>query len=425
MKKLTPQEQYKLDIVTRARNKQIKSTYAAKLLGISTRQLRRLKRDVHKQGKRAVIHKLKGRASNAKLPETTKTTVLKTIKKTYLDFKPGFATEKLAEQHGISISPETTRLWMMEEGLWKSRKQKQTVYRAWRPRKEYFGELQQFDGSYHYWFEQRFVDGDGNPIEVCLLASIDDATGTITKAAFAANEGVVAVFTFWQEYVKEHGKPGGVYLDKYSTYKINHKSAVDNFELLTQFQRAARELTLLLITAHSAQAKGRIERLFQTLQDRLVKEMRLANINTPEAGNKFLTDLFIPKFNKQFGVTAAKEGNVHTALTKEEKQKITSIFSIKSYRTINHDFTIQFKNTWYQLAEIQPTTIRPREKVIVEEWLDGTIHLSVRGQYLAYILLPARPKRTKKTPPILTTHQLNWKPAKDHPWRQYKKKVIS
>lgn len=184
----------------------------------------------------------------------------------------GKITKKLAENHSIIISYGTTRLWMIEEKLWTPRKQKQTTYRAWQPRKEYFGELQQFDGSYHYWFEDRLVDLNGDPLEVCLLASIDDATGKITKAAFLANEGVVAVFTFWQEYVGSLGKPLAIYLDKFSTYKINHKAATDNKDLLTQFQRAMRGLRVEIIPANSPQAKGRVERLFKTLQDRLVKE---------------------------------------------------------------------------------------------------------------------------------------------------------
>jgi len=140
-----------------------------------------------------------------------------------------------------------------------------------------------------------------------LLAAIDDAKGKITKAVFAANEGVVAVFTFWKEYAQEHGKPLGIYLDKFSTYKINHKAAVDNADLMTQFQRVMRTIGTELITAHSPEAKGRIERLFQTLQDRLVKEMRLANINTPKEGNRFLKEVFIPKFNEKFSVEPAKK----------------------------------------------------------------------------------------------------------------------
>jgi len=396
---------------------------AGKQLRLSVRQIQRSKAKIRKDGTATVIHQLKGKPSNHAFPEDKKTKAVETIKQKYSDFKPRFAAEKLEEVEGITITPQTIRVWMTEAGLWKSHKQKQSTYRSWRPRKEYYGELEQFDGSYHLWFENRFVDSDGSPIEVCLLASIDDATGRITKAVFAANEGVIAVFTFWLEYFQKLGKPLGIYLDKFSTYKINHKSAVDNHELMTQFQRCMQDLAVELITAHSPQAKGRIERLFKTLQDRLVKEMRLAKINTPEAGNKFLTEVFIPKFNAKFGVTPAKNADIHKPLSKTDKKNINRIFSIQETRVVNNDFTIQFKNNWYQLAEIQPTTVRPKEKVLVEEWLDGSIHFSLREKYLNDTLLPEKPKKAKTNPMILTTHKLNWIPPKGHPWRKpYKAK---
>jgi hypothetical protein len=255
------------------------------------------------------------------------------------------------------------------------------------------------------------------------LASIDDATGKITKAKFAANEGIHAVFTFWKEYVISIGKALAIYLDKFSTYKINHKAAVDNQELITQFQRATKQIGIKLITAHSAQAKGRIERLFLTLQDRLIKEMRLAKINTPEEGNKFLQEVFLPKFNAKFAVVPAKKGDVHRKLLAQDKKNINRIFSVQSERTVRNDFTIQFKNFWYQLTEVQPVTIRPKEKLLVEEWLNGTIHFSFREKYLTYIVLPEKPKKVKINPPLITTHKLNWKPPPDHPWKLTFKKL--
>jgi len=307
---------------------------------------------------------------------------------------------------------------MIAEGLWKQRKRKKVDYRSWRPRKEYFGQLEQFDGSYHDWFEGRYRNSNGEPIETCLLAAIDDATGKITHAWFSPHEGVVPVFLFWHVYVYTLGKPLGIYLDKFSTYKINHKSALDNSELMTQFERLAQNLDIELITAHSPQAKGRIERLFQTLQDRLVKEMWLESINTPQTGNRFLKKIFIPKFNEQFAVTAAKEGNVHRPLIKLDRQNSNRIFSIQSKRTINNDFTIQFENVWYQLLELQPTTIRPKETILTEKWLNGTVHFSFRGYYLNYSVLPQRPKKQKANPAIITRHKLMWKPGPNHPWRK-------
>lgn len=418
----TSKEQYKLDVIIKVLKKEIKPGMAVKLLGISSRQVRRLKNKTKKEGISAVIHKLRGRKSNHSINSSIKEKALNALRQTYPDFKPTFATEKLEEYHEIKISYGTTRLWMIEAGLWKTRKHKKTrEYRSWRPRKEYLGEMEQFDGSYHYWFENRYLDKKGNPIEVCLLASIDDATGKITRAEFTENEGVLAVFNFWKGYVLNIGKPLNIYLDKFSTYKINHKSAVDNYELMTQFQRAMLDLAVNLIPANSPQAKGRIERLFQTLQDRLIKELRLKSINTPEDGNKFLEEVFISKFNSKFAVVPTKDGNIHKALSEIDKKNINRIFSIQSTRRVNLDFTIQLKNNWYQLTELQPTTVRAKDKILVEEWLDGTIHFSLREKYLNYTILPERPRKIKQLPLILTTHKLNWKPPLNHPWRQYHK----
>lgn len=415
---ITDEESYKFEIITKVNKKEIKQIQAAKLLSISTRQVRRLQSKVQALGQEAVVHHLKGKQSNHQLTPGLKEQALEFVEEKYADFKPTFAAEKLSEIENIVVHPQTLRRWMASKGLWKIHKQKETgEYHSWRPRKECFGELEQFDGSYHYWLEARYCDENRNPIEVCLLAAIDDATGEITKAAFTANEGVIAVFTFWKEYVEKKGKPRNIYLDKFSTYKINHKSAVDNPELMTQFERAMKDLDSRLIPANSPQAKGRIERLFDTLQDRLVKELRLAKIKTPEEGNTFLK-VYIPKFNKQFGVVAAKEGDVHKPLSKTDKKNINRIFSIQSIRVINNDFTIQFKNNWYQLSEIQPTTVRAKEKVLVEEWLNLTIHFSLHGYYLKYTVLPEKPKKANKQPVVLTRHKLNWKPPKDHPWRK-------
>lgn len=409
-------EQEKAKILKLAMEGKITNAHAAKQLRLSVRQVQRTKARIKENGLSGVIHGLKGRPGNRHISEETKKSALSLISEKYTDFKPTFATENLQEHHGISISEETTRRWMIEKGLWKTRSRRKNKYRSWRPRKEYFGELIQFDGSYHLWFEDRYVDG--NPIEVCLLAAIDDATGKITKAVFAANEGVHAVLTFWKEYVEEIGKPLAIYLDSFSTYKINHKAAVDNEELMTQFQRVMQRFDIILITAHSPEAKGRVERLFGTLQDRLVKEMRLANINNPEEGNRFLKEIFLQKFNNKFAVIPAKEGNVHRVLLKQEKKVINHVFSIHEIRRINFDFTVQFKNNWYQLAEVQPTTMRPKESVIMEKWLDESIHIVSKDHELKYILLPEKPKKVKKQPIALTTHKLNFKPPHDHPWRR-------
>jgi hypothetical protein len=419
---LTPKEQEKSEVLRNAITGKITNNQAAKQLGLSVRQVQRVKARIRRDGIVGIVHGLKRKPGNHRLSCDTKDQAIRLIKNQYADFKPTFAAEKLAENHEIHISPETARLWMIEKDIWKMRKQKRPAYRSWRPRKEYYGELEQFDGSYHYWFEDRYRNTNGNPIEVCLLASIDDATGQITKAMFAPHEGVIPVFTFWQEYITEIGKPVSIYLDAFSTYKINHKNAVDNKELMTQFERASRTLGIQLITAHSPEAKGRVERLFGTLQDRLVKEMRLQNINNPEQGNKFLKDVFLSMFKQKFAVQAAKDGNIHREILKQEKEQLCHIFSIHETRRVNLDFTIQFKNSWYQLLELQPVTVRPLEKVCMQTWIDGSIHIVLREHELSYVLLPERPKKQQiSQPTILTTHALNYKPPPNYPWRRYHK----
>jgi len=192
----------------------------------------------------------------------------------YADFKPTFASEKLRENHYLDHDPKTIRQIMINEGLWQpKRKEKISVHRAWRERRSHYGEMIQFDGSYEHWLEDRAGTG-----ELCLLAAIDDATGKIVAARFAEHEGVFPVFGFWQEYLFLRGKPMAIYTDKFSTYKMNQKQAMENHDQKTQFQRATSELQIEAIFAESPQAKGRVERLFGVLQDRLIKELRLAKI---------------------------------------------------------------------------------------------------------------------------------------------------
>ncbi|MDO8570149.1 MAG: ISNCY family transposase [Candidatus Daviesbacteria bacterium] len=417
---LKEEEKQKLEVIINLLDRKITNGEAAKKLRLSIRHIQRLKLEVRKHGVEALVHHLKGKPSNHKLNQIVKGEALSLIEEKYSDFHPTLASEKLEEYHNLYINPETLRLWMIEKMLWKGRKQRKIHYHAWRERKDYFGDLEQFDGSYHFWFEDRLLDEYGNPKEVCLLASIDDATGKVTHALFDFNEGVVAVFNFWKAYVLTLGKPLSIYLDKFSTYKLNHKSAVDNSDLMTQFQKAMKLLDIQVINANSPEAKGRVERLFGTLQDRLVKELRLAGISTIKDGNKFLKDIFIPKFNNRFSVIPAKDGNVHRQLTQQEKRNLKSIFSVKSTRRVNSDYTIQFKNHFYQLEEIQPATIRTKEKILVEEHLDETIHFRFKEHYLKCFILPKRPRKILRQPAILTTHPLNWKPPPDHPWRSFK-----
>jgi len=409
---MTTREAERLVIINNLIAKKINGTDAAKQLNLSVRQAKRLKAGVIKKGIRGIIHKLRGRSSNNKIEKGLLKEIKKIIRKNYPDFGPTLAAEKLMEIHKINLGVTTVRNLMIREEFFKPKRKKQKAeHRSWRERKECYGEMEQFDGGYHFWFEKR----NG---EVCLLAAIDDAKGEITKLKFAQNEGVEEVFRFWKEYLEAKNKPVAIYLDKFSTYKVNHQNAADNHELLTQFQRACNDLNINLISAHSPQAKGRVERLFETLQDRLVKELRLRNISNIETANKFLEEEYIADFNKRFAVIPAKDTNLHRPLTEHDRKNIDKIFSIQSQRQVKNDFTVQFKNNWYQLNEIQPTTVYKKDSVLIEERLDGSIHLSKKEKYLNFKKLPARPEKVKTNLAAITPRKSDWIPPVNHPWRK-------
>lgn len=408
---MNEKELERFGIISRLIAKEIKTKEAAKLLDISIRQVKRLKVKVREKGAGGLIHKNRGRDSNRKIDSKIIAKTEKYLKEEYSDFKPTFAAEKLEENHKIKLSKETLRQVMIGIGLWKPKARKSTSqYHSWRPRKECLGEMEQFDGSYHKWFEDRSS-------EYCLLLSIDDATGDITYAKFDKNEGIKAVFNFWLEYFAKNGLPMAIYLDKFSTCKINHPSAVDNKELMTQFQRAMNQAGIKLISAHSPEAKGRVERVFQTLQDRLVKELRLAGISTTEKANEFLKE-YIPKFNKRFSVVPQSRNNLHKILSGELKEKLPQMFSIQSPRKVNNDYTIMFKNRFFQLAEIQTTAVYKKDITIIEEHLNGEIKINLKNHYLNYQVLPERPIKQKILLSALTRTKSSWKPSKDHPWRR-------
>ncbi len=283
----------------------INGTDAAKQIRVTVRHVKRLKAAVAEHGAAGLIHKSRGRGSNRKLdPEIVKK-AKEFLKEKYYFCQPTLAAEKLAENHKIKINKETVRVIMTNLELWQPKPRKQAgKWHVWRVRKDNYGEMQQFDGSYHNWF---------GGFETCLLLSADDAAGKITHAKFDYNESVIAVFGFWPEYFNKNGLPLSIYLDKFSTYKINHKNAADNQDMITRFQRAMNQIGVKPITAHSPEAKGRVERMFQALQDRLVKELRLAGITTIKEANQYLDYTVLPERPK-------KEINIKLAALTKQKQ---------------------------------------------------------------------------------------------------------
>jgi len=401
------------EIIKRSIRREITVKKAGEFLSLSDRQIYYLKARVKEKGAEGLIHGNKGKVSNRRIPERERQQIINLLHSRYSDFKPRHATEKIDEVHGIKRDPKTIRQIMINEGLWKPRKQKGSEYRCSRPRKEYYGEMEQFDGSYEHWFENRAPD-------CCLLASLDDATNRVTQAQFVQHEGTLPVFGFWQEYLLTHGKPRSIYLDKLRTYYNNILPAQDE-EMLTQFQRAMRELNIEPIVAHSPQAKGRIEKLFATFQDRLIKELRLRNISDIPTANLFLKEEFLPWFNQKYGLEPLRRADLHRKISQPEKKQLPAILSRQSQRAVQNDFTIRFNNQWFQLAKEQPATIRPKERVLLEERIDGSLHIRLRGKYLNYQVLPVRPEKQIKQPWVIAATQKkekkSWKPPKDHPWR--------
>ena len=376
----------------------------AAMLGLSERQVRRLVKGVREKGDRGIIHASRGRPSNRRIPEETREQTISLYQRRYPDFGPTLATEKLLECDGIKISDETLRRWLIEAGFWKKRR-KRSGFRQWRPRRECFGQMVQMDGSHHDWLE-------GRGPKLVLMAYIDDATNT-TYGKFYDYEGTMPAMDSFREYVRKYGLPMSVYLDRHTTYKSPKKltewEEIAGIEPLSQFERALKELGVEVIHALSPQAKGRIERLFGVLQDRLVKEMRLKGITTKEEANTFLKE-YLPRYNERFGVLPANEADAHVTLPSQVD--LSRYLCIKTERTIRKDNTIALDGRLYQIEE------QGGKKVVVEERLDGSMLMISKGVSLKYKEITERPKKAVVTKTDLRVHNRPPKPAKDHPWNR-------
>lgn len=410
---MSQNEVKKYDIIKKLINKQLNGTEAARLLRLTPRQIRRLKKKVIEAGAKGLAHGNRGKPSNRSIPADERKNIVSFLHEYYSDFGPTLAAEKLAERHNIKRDPGTIRSIMTVEEIWQPQKKKAEKHRQWRQRKAHKGELVQYDGCYEYWFEER---GE----KCCLLASIDDADSQVF-ARFDNHEGVRPTFNYWRGYLERFGKPNAIYVDRFSTYSMNHKLAKENPDTLTQFERAAKELNIGIIHAHSPQAKGRVEKLFKTLQDRLIKELRLNDISTIAEANEFLEKEFLPKFNARFMVEARSKTSLHKELSSQEKNKLDSIFSRQYTRVVRNDFTISHQKNYYQLEKNQPVTVCKKDVVVTEERMDGSFHLRLRGKYLNYQLLPERPKKLNAQETrlqwVIPKSKAHTPPA-NHPWRQ-------
>ncbi|MGA2035770.1 MAG: ISNCY family transposase [Thermoguttaceae bacterium] len=397
---MTQADRDRLVTLKKAKKRLITQREAAEELGLSIRQVKRLLRELKKRGDRAAIHGLRGKPSNRRIDSKTQEKAVAILSlDVYRGFGPTLACEYLGKKHGIHVSRETAREWMKESGLWKGKRRRAEEAHLWRPRRSRSGELVQWDTSEHDWLE-----GRGNE-KLYLISMIDDATSRLYARFVRSDSTEENMRTLWR-YVELYGRPLAFYTDKASLFRNNEKRRrdapgvdQDPAEMPpTQIGRALRELDITWIAAHSPQAKGRIERSFDTAQDRLVKEMRVAGVKTFQQANEYLEKEFLPWWNQTLVVQPASADNAHRALDK--RYDLAASLSHVETRQVKNDYTIQFEGHRYGIgAESISTGLRGGE-VRVEKRLDGAVAVRFRDRYLGVTLCavatqaaaPAKPR---------------------------------
>jgi hypothetical protein len=417
---LTMREIDRLRVIRDVLEGRLRQAQAGAQLQLSTRQVRRLCRRVERSGPHGIRHGLRGKPSNRQLAPGLLDRAVKLVAAHYRDFGPHFANEKLREKHGLDLSTFVLRKGMMAIGLWRARRHK-PFHRAWRPRKACLGEMTQVDGSEHDWFE-------GRGPRCVLIAFIDDATSKVLLARFVEAEDTLTLMRLSHEYLRRYGRPLNYYVDKDSIYKVNRQASLDeevrDEQPMTQFARAMSELDVTVICANSPQAKGRVERLFKTLQDRLVKELRLAGVKTMEEGNRFLAGGYLKAHNALFACEPANRTDAHRKLLPDHR--LDRILSLRIERTLLNDYTFQHHKRFFQVLEHQPIRVRPKDKIWVETRLDGSTHLRFKGNYLDFKQIEKRPYRAyyQAVPSDLKRYDdprnkgVGPIPSPDHPWRR-------
>jgi Helix-turn-helix domain len=364
---MSQRERDRLKVLQTLIDGQRTQTEAARLLRLTTRQVRRLVQRLRTEGDAALVHGLRGKPSNRQADPKLRKRVVREYKKRFHDFGPTLASEKLAEL-GLNVSADTLRRWLLAEGLWQ-RRRRRDVHRSRRPRRSCFGELIQIDTSIHEWTE-----GRGEPM--VLIHMIDDATSRLL-ARFYPADTVEAHLDLLGRWLAQYGRPLALYSDRHSIFQAQNKGeAVAEGE--TQFGRALRELDIELIWAYSPQAKGRVERSFGTAQDRWVKEMRLAKVRTIAQANELLEKL-LPAHNQRFRVPPRDAADAHRSLG--PGYNVAAILSVQHERVVSNDYTVRFQNRFYQLGK----PIYPGERggrVVIELRLDGTMAIRLGDRYL-------------------------------------------
>jgi len=403
---MSQKELKRLHIIRKAIDKRIKQREAAELLELSQRQIRRLVKRVRQESDKGIIHRLRGVKSHRAIAEAIKDKVLSLCRGIYAGFNPTLASEKLFERNKINVGRETLRQWFIAEGL-AYEKRKVRPHRRWRERKAHCGEMVQMDGSHHDWFE-----GRGKPC--VLMGYIDDASSRV-YARFYEYEGTMPAMGSFKLYALKHGLPQCVYLDRHPTYKGRKKPTIEdellNRESLSQFGRALEELGVHLIHAQSAPAKGRIERLFKTFQDRLIKEMRLKRVKSIAEGNEFLSH-YLSVFNKRFNVVPQDPEDLHRPLP--QGVALDAVLSIKTPHVLRNDFTVAHGGKLYQIED----NIRAKA-VIVEERINGSLFITYKDRVLRYQKITQRLKRAPE-PRKPNKPRVYTPAAMDNSWRAFR-----
>ena len=411
---MTQAERDRLVALKKAKKKLITQKQAAEELGITERHVRRLLRELKRRGDKVVAHGLRGIPSNRKIgADTEKEAVAILSQPVYRGFGPTLASEYLAKKHDIDVSRETVRRWMVQAKLWRARKQQVEEIHQWRPRRSRFGELVQWDTSKHDWLE-------GRGEEILLINMIDDATSR-WFARFVSGDSTVENMNLLERYVRKHGRPLGFYTDRAALFQTavktkrdESRAGKDRKELPpTQIGRALQELGIAWIPAHSPQAKGRVERGFQTAQDRLVKGMRVAGIKTLEQANQYLETEFLPWINATLAVAPASTDDAHRPL--EKQHDLAAILSHVERRQVINNYTFPLDAKIYQIAREDVCTGLRGAFVRVEKRRDGSVAARFRGRYLSITECPQQPKVTSAKP---AKTKVAAKPIKRSEWNK-------
>ncbi len=407
---MSRKERKRLEVFSRVQAGELTLSKASELLSLSYRQVKRSFARYREQGDAGLVHQARGRVSNRRTDVSRKAEVLGVYAEKYADYGPTLASECMAQDDKLVVAVTTLRRWLSAAGLWQ-RQRKRKVHRRRRARREQPGELVQMDGSHHDWFE-------GRREPAVLMVMVDDATGTMYARFFEEETLVAAWSTFWR-YAELHGLPQALYVDRHGIYRSDREPTAD--ELLadespqTQFGRSMQELDVKLILARSPQAKGRVERMNRTLQDRLVKALRRAGISDLDSANAFLEGGFLSAFNAQFRVPAAQSGDLHRAVPADAD--LDRIFAVREPRVVQPDWTVRWQNRFLQLPR---GSFKPGSQAAVFEQLNGALRVFVGDVESTWSATRSEPKQERKRVPQTgpSGSSQGQRPAMDHPWRR-------